>query len=123
MARLCPDCGTNLDKFGARHRCHGKVAGTRQPTKLERELIEAGKLDPSILFPKSQPKASAEPLGRLARRPPDVQLAPSTREPQPQLCDILKAVNDLQASFDRLTAAFEALRSTLATMPDKRTDA
>jgi hypothetical protein len=110
MANRCPDCGIDLDKFGARHRCHGKVAGQRQLTKLEAEKIARGEMTAADLVPKDKPAATAQP-GRLAKRPADTRPAP-VRQPQPSLADVMAAI-------DRLTAAFEALRSTLHVIRDK----
>jgi hypothetical protein len=120
MARLCELCGTNLDKFAApgsdRHYClGGKLAGARAATRLERERIEAGQLDSSIPLPKSQPKAS-EPLGRLARRPPDAAQPAPARQPQ----EAQPSNRDLMAAIDSLRQQFEALRSVLLS---KHTDA
>jgi hypothetical protein len=112
MARLCPDCGTNLDKFGARHRClGGKAQGQRKATKLEAEKIAHGEVTAADLAPKATPAATAQP-GRLAKlTPADTRPAP-VRQPQPSLADILSAI-------DKLTLAFESLRSTLVVIRDK----
>ena len=106
----CETCGLDLTKFGPRHRClSGKIEGARKPTQLEAERIAKGQLDPAALLPKD--RLNSQPLGRLARRTPtDNPIADQTagapsRESQPTMGDIMKAIAGLQASFDRLQAA------------------
>jgi hypothetical protein len=114
MARPCELCGANLDIVGNRHRCiGGKPAGQRQPTKLQKDKIARGEMTSADLAPKATPVPSVQP-GRLAKlSPSDIRPAP-VRQPQPSPADILAAIQ-------RLTAAFEALRSALQDKP--RTDA
>jgi hypothetical protein len=97
----CPDCGVDLDKFGARHRClGGKSAGQRKPTKLEAEKIARGEMTSADLAPKTTPAATTQP-GRLAKlTPADTRPAP-VRQPEPSNRDIVAAI-------DKLTAAFQA---------------
>jgi len=97
MARLCPDCGANLDVFGTRHRCiSGKPAGQKPLTKLE-------KLDPAALT-QSTPAAATQPIGRLAARPAYERTTPPARQPQPSLADVLSAIVELRQQFEKLTA-------------------
>jgi hypothetical protein len=117
MANRCPDCGIDLDKFGARHRClRGKAQGQRQLTKLEKDRIAKGEMTAADLAPKVTPAATAQP-GRLAKlTPADTRLAPVHRDsdgprtPQPSLADVMAAI-------DRLTAQFEKLQATLTDKP------
>ena len=118
MARLCKDCGLNLDKYSEpktdRHRCvGGKIV--RKPTQLEAERIAKGELDPAALV--SMPAASAQPVGRLAPRGlVDGRLSRTTPATQPTLVDVMAAI-------DQLTAHFVELKAALLVKASPRTDA
>jgi hypothetical protein len=106
MANRCPDCGVDLDKFGARHRClGGKAQGQRQLTKLEAEKIARGEMSPADLVPKDKP-APSQPAGRLAKRPADTRPAP-VRQPQPSLADVMKELAELKAMLLELKPSRE----------------
>ena len=68
MAKPCPECGLDTDKFGTRHRCiTGKLAGERKATRLEAERLARGELDPATLHSTFTHKSdNSEPLGRFA---------------------------------------------------------
>ena len=103
MPRRCPDCQIDLDRYGDRHRCTTKIVGQRKPTRLERDLIDKGQLDPSILLPKA-PAAATQPIGRLApRKPADAPQPAQARQPADKPCctnllaDVLKELADMKA--------------------------
>lgn len=108
MARLCVDCGLDLDRFGERHRCTTKIVGARKATRLEAEQIAKGQLDPASLLLKN--RLNSEPVGRLARRTPVLQPdqkenTASSRGPQTTLTDVLQAIDNLRRQFEKLQAA------------------
>jgi hypothetical protein len=112
MARPCALCGGNLDIIGDRHRCvGGRPAGDKPPTRLEKDQIARGELDPAAL--KSKPQAQAQPVGRLAPRLAAVPIS-QPRRPQANAArqseghitcaDVLAAIAELRREFEKLAA-------------------
>ena len=115
MAKPCPECGLDTDKFGTRHRCiTGKLAGERKATRLEAERLARGELDPATLTPPSRTspttpnRSDVSQPGRLAPRKPYEQ---PVRKPEPTNADILSAITILTAQFEKLHALL-AIRET-----------
>ena len=125
MARLCELCGSNLDKYGDRHRCiGGKIAGQRKPTKLEAERIARGEMSPADLIPKPKEKAAtvqanaaprgeAQP-GRLAPRlrPLDTSQPLQPQASQPTLAAIMAAIGELRSIIEAMRCSCKASKGT-----------
>ena len=94
----CEACGLDLTKWGPRHRCTtGKIEGQKPLTRLQKDQLDKGQLDPATLATPPATATPATPIGRLApRQAADVRPLPQPRQPQPTNADILEAIAEIR---------------------------